>query len=349
MAALTRKGGPQRNFRSRRRFGKTEPHAGRISREVMEHRYKQNRFQQLRGFCYAAASGSISKAAGRMFLSQPAVSQQIQSLERELGVTLFIRGKGKMQLTHDGELLFQMAQSLIEELEHLDQRFRRRRFEIDEGHLEIAAGMSTILYLLPKYVEAFRRAHPKIELRLHQVTGLEGLEQLRSGLVDFAVGPLYQVPADIEFHPIVTYDPVVIACVGHPLCRKGKLTLLEISRHPLILPPRNLSTWPMVDSTFKKHGLSYQVAMEVGGWEAIKKYVALGMGISIIIQIGITGEEKLEVMPAAEFFPRRTYGVVTRKGRVLTPQAKRFVSLLLSSPMKNGNFPAATPAVSMSA
>ena len=296
----------------------------------MEFRYKQNRFQQLRGFCYTAASGSISKAAARMFLSQPAVSQQIQSLENELGVTLFVRGKARMQLTHDGELLFEMARSLIDELEHLDQAFRHRRLDIDEGRLEIAAGMSTILYLLPKYVEAFRRAHPRIEFRLHQVTGSEGLERLRSGLVDFAVGPLNQPPEDLEFHPIVSYDPVVITCRGHPLARKGKLSLAEISRYPLILPPRNLSTWPMIDSTFKKHGLPYQVAMEVGGWEAIKKYVALDMGISIIIRIGITGEENLEVISASEFFPGRIYGVVLRKGRILTPQARRFMGLLLT-------------------
>ena len=295
------------------------------------YRYKQNRFQQLRGFCYAASSGSISKAAKRMNLSQPAVSQQIQGLENELAVTLFVRRGAKIQLTHDGELLFEMARGLIEELEHLDEEFRQRRSEVDEGYIEIAAGLSTILYFLPKHVEAFRKAHPRIEMRLHNVTGLEGLERLRAGLVDFAVGPLMQAPADIEFHPIVSYDPVVITCLGHPLVNKEKLTLEEISQYPLILPPRNLSTWPMVDSTFKKHGLSYKVAMEVGGWEVIKKYVELGLGISIIISIGITGQEKLEVIPAGEFFPRRTYGVVLRKGRILSPQARRFINLLLSA------------------
>jgi DNA-binding transcriptional LysR family regulator len=295
------------------------------------HRYKQNRFQQLRGFCYAASSGSMSKAAQRMFLSQPAVSQQIQSLESELAVTLFARRGSKIQLTHDGELLFEMAGPLIEELEHLDDEFRQRRTEVDQGHLEVAAGLSTILYFLPKHVEAFRRAHPRIEMRLHHVTGLEGLERLRTGLVDFAVGPLMEIPADIEFHPIVSYEPVVITCLGHPLVYREKLSLEQISRYPLILPPRNLSTWPMVDSTFKKHGLSYEVAMEVGGWEPIKKYVELGLGISIIISIGITGQERLEVIPAGEFFPKRTYGVVLRKGRILTPQAKRFVNLLLNA------------------
>ncbi|SRR6266404_3365986 len=299
------------------------------------YRYKQNRFQQLRGFCYAASLGSISKAAKRMNLSQPAVSQQIQSLESELATTLFVRHPTRMELTHDGELLFEMARSLIEELENLDEEFRQRRSEIDEGHIEVAAGQSTILYFLPKHVEEFRRAHPKIEVRLQSVTGLEGLERLRQGLVDFAVGPLMHVPADLEFHPIVSYVPVVITCLGHPIVYKDKLTLEEISRYPLILPPRNLSTWSMVDSTFKEHGLSYQVAMEVGGWEVIKKYVELGLGISIIISIGITGQERLEVIPAGEFFPKRTYGVVLRKGRILTPQAKKFVALLLSASEMN--------------
>jgi DNA-binding transcriptional LysR family regulator len=294
------------------------------------YRYKQNRFQQLRGFCYAAATGSMSKAAKRMSLSQPAVSQQIASLESELSVTLFVRRGSRMQLTHEGELLYEMARPLVEQMEHLDEQFRLRRSEVDEGHIEVAAGTSTILYFLPKYVDEFRRAHPRIEMRLHNVTGLEGLEQLRAGLVDFAVGPLMSVPEDIEFHPVVSYEPVVITCLGHALASK-RLSLKEISRYPLILPPRGLSTWNLVDSTFKRHGLSYEVAMEVGGWEAIKKYVELGLGISLIIKIGITGQERLEVIPAGEFFPKRTYGVVLRKGRILTPQAKRFVSLLLSA------------------
>src|SRR5581483_11645171 len=192
-------------------------------------RYKQNRFQQLRGFCFAAAAGSVSKAARRMGRSQPAVTQQIQTLESEMGVKLFTRRGSSIQLTHDGELLFELALPLIEQMEHLEEQFGHRRSEIKEGHIEIAAGTSTILYLLPRYVAAFRRAYPKIEMRLHNVTGIEGLERLRAGLVDFAVGPLISVPADVEFHPIISYDPVVITCIGHPLARRPELTLEEIS------------------------------------------------------------------------------------------------------------------------
>jgi DNA-binding transcriptional LysR family regulator len=293
------------------------------------YRYKQNRCQQIRGFCYAASLGSVSKAAKRIGLSQPAVSQQIRSLEDEMAVTLFVRRGSGIHLTPDGELLLKMVKPLVEKLEHLDKEFKHQREGVEEGYVEVAAGGSTILYVLPKYVEEFRQAHPKIEVRLHSVTGPEGLAQLRTGFVDFAVGPLLEAPDDIVFHPMLSYDPVVITCLGHPLARKKKLSLHDISRYPLILPPRNLSTWRVVDGTFKEHGLQYQVAMEVGGWEVIKKYVELGLGISIISSVGITAQEKLEVIPAGEFFPKRMYGVVLRKDSILSPQAQRFVSLLL--------------------
>src|SRR5581483_1209659 len=122
------------------------------------YRYKQNRYQQLRGFCHAAMTGSVSQAARRMGRSQPTVTQQIQGLESELGVKLFSRIGSKIKLTHDGELLFEMAQPLIEQMENLDEQFNYRRLEVDEGRVEVAAGSSTILYFLPDYVKAFRRA-----------------------------------------------------------------------------------------------------------------------------------------------------------------------------------------------
>ncbi|MBI1318495.1 MAG: LysR family transcriptional regulator [Candidatus Hydrogenedens sp.] len=292
-------------------------------------RYKQNRVQQLRGFCYAAADGSISKAAERMYLSQPSVSMQIQALERELDVTLFERRGPRIHLTPDGELLFEMAMPLVEQLDALPDEFAQRRGNIDQGRIDLAAGWSTILYVMPQFVERFRSENPNIELKLHNVTGAEGLAQLRAGHVDFAVGPLLEIPEDIDFHPIVSYEPLLITAPGHPLSKKENLSLKQISKYPFILPPRHLSTWSTVDSVFKKQGLPYEVAMEVGGWEVIKKYVELGLGISVVMSICITGGENLAVIPANQWFPNRTYGVVLRKGKILTPQAKRFITMML--------------------
>src|SRR5215470_7537191 len=89
--------------------------------------YKQNRLQQLRGFCHAAQAGSISKAAEKLFLSQPSVSLQIQALERELKTQLFERRGPKIMLTPDGKTLYDLAAPLIDQIDSLDDTFAARR------------------------------------------------------------------------------------------------------------------------------------------------------------------------------------------------------------------------------
>jgi len=151
---------------------------------------------------------------------------------------------------------------------------------------------------------------------------------LHAGEVDFCVGPLLDIPEDIEFHPIVAYDSVLITPKGHPLSKRKQVLPRHISKFPLILPPRHLSTWRQVEYVFAQEGLPYEVRLEVGGWEVIKKYVEIGLGISIVMSICITGSENLEVIPVNEYFPRRTYGVVMRKGRQLSPQARGFIETM---------------------
>lgn len=291
-------------------------------------RYKQNRLQQLRGFYYAARETSISKAAERMSLSQPSVSLQIQALERELHAKLFERRGPRIDLTPDGQILLELAQPLVEGIDALEDDFAAQRDQVDRGRVDLAAGGSTILYVLPRFVEAFVKAYPGIELKIHNVTGKAGLALLREGEVDFAVGPLLDTPDDVVFYPIVSYEPVLITPKKHPLAAKDRVSLKDISKYPLILPPRQLSTWRMVEGVFAQHGLSYEVKLEVGGWEVIKTYVELGLGISIVMSICITGDENLAVKPVGKYFPKRTYGVVLRKGKVLSAQAKRFIEIM---------------------
>src|SRR5262245_41260178 len=166
--------------------------------------YKHNRLQQLRGFCHAAQTGSISKAAERLFLSQPSVSLQVQALERELKAVLFERRGPKISLTPEGQTLYELALPLVEEMDSLGDAFQARRGGIETGQLDIAAGESTTLYLLPPFVKQYLETYPGIELKLHNVTGRDGLARVRSDKVDFAVGPLLEMHDDIEYHPMFT-------------------------------------------------------------------------------------------------------------------------------------------------
>jgi len=294
--------------------------------------YKQNRLKQLRAFCNAARTGSVSAAAEQIFLSQPTVSLQIQALEREFDTLLFERRGPKIKLTPKGELLYRLAQPLVEGMDKLHETFATQCGRVDEATLDIAAGESTILYILPEPIRRFTRQYPKIEVKLHNVTGRDGLAMLRADEVDLAVGSMPEVPDDISYRPVVTYHPKLITPEGHPLATKPEVTLEDIAPHGLILPPRHLSTWRMVDLVFRQHGVSYQIALEAGGWEVIKKYVELGLGISIVTDVCLTGEERLACIALDRYFPKRSYGVVLRRGKFLSPQAKRFLHVL------NGTF-----------
>lgn len=290
--------------------------------------YKQNRLKKLRAFCYAAQAKSISKAAERLFLSQPSVSLQVRALEQELGVTLFERRGPRIDLTPEGHVLYVLASPLVEGMDTLPAIFAERCGNLDSGELDIAAGESTILYILPTFMQAFARQYPGIQLRMHNVTGRDGLSQLRADEVDFAVGSMLEVPDDIEYQPIFSHDTVLITARDHPLASKREVTLEDISPHGLILPPRHLSTWRVVDLVFQQHSVPYNVALEAGGWEVIKKYVGLGLGVSIVSSICLTDDDDLCAIPLGQYFPKRTYGVVLRRGKFLSPAARRFIAAM---------------------
>jgi len=292
--------------------------------------YKQNRLKQLRAFCGSVRAGSITEAAESLFLSQPSVSLQIQALEREFGITLYERRGPTLKLTPEGELLYQLAQPLVEGIDKLHETFAAHYGRLETGEVNIAAGESTILNILTAPVKQFAGRYPGIRIKLHNVTGRDGLAMLRNDQADFAVGPLLQPARDLVYRPVITYHPTLITPLDHPLANKARVTLEEISAYPLILPPAHLSTWQLVDGAFRQHNLSYNIALEAGGWEVIKKFVELGLGISIVTDVCLTGEERLSRTPLTEYFPNRSYGVVQRRGKFLSPQAQRFIEVMES-------------------
>ena len=299
--------------------------------------YKADRLKPLRAFCQVARLGSVSRAAEALYLSQPAITLQLQALERELGVRLFERTGRRLTPTREGDALYELARPLVEGIDALPAAFREQIRGLDAGELHVAAGSSTILYLLPKIVEAYRKAHPEVRLILHNVTGAGGLDLLRSDAVDLAVGSMLDVPADLSYTPVYRFEPMLITPPDHPLAHKRELELADLTPYGLILPPKRLTTYRLVDLVFQQNRVPYTVALEVGGWEVIKQYVAMGLGISIVTAICLTDadRQRLAARSLARWFPPRSYGVVMRKGKFLSAQARAFVELIqpeLSAP-----------------
>ncbi|WP_166762678.1 LysR family transcriptional regulator [Xanthomonas euroxanthea] len=292
--------------------------------------YKSDRLKPLRAFCQTVRLGSVSRAAEALYVSQPAVTLQLQALERDLGVALFERSGRRMAPSREGQLLYDMALPLVESLDGLEASFREKVRGLDAGELNIAANSSTILYLLPRIVAKFRARHPDVRLTLHNAISADGTDLLREDAVDLAIGSMLDVPADLNYAPVYRFEQLLIAPHDHPLAGTSTVTLQDLSPYPLILPPRRQVTYRLVDLVFQQARVPYTVALEVGGWEVIKQYVAMGMGISIVTAICVTEADRdtLATRSLKDYFPTRSYGVVVRKGKYLSPQARAFIELI---------------------
>lgn len=296
--------------------------------------YKQARYKLLKTFFVVAQKESITEAADSLFVSQPTVSLQIQALEREMGKKLFERRGPKIKLTPEGRTLYHLVQPLVAGVDSLKETFAASLGTIEDGDLSIAAGQSASLYILPDYIKRFNQKYPGIRIRLFNVTGQDGMKMLCADEVDLAFGPLLQEAEGISYKPSMSFNSILITAKDHPLTKLKKVTLRDISQYKLILPPKHLSTWRMVDTVFRQHNVKYTVGMEAGGWEIVKKYVEHGLGVSIVTDVCFTNAEKDNIASIAlgQYFPARSYGIIVRRGKFFTPQARKFIQMF------DGNF-----------
>ena len=229
----------------------------RKSSSTLRFPYKSDRLKPLRAFCQTARLGSVSRAAEALYVSQPAISLQLQALERELGVPLLERSGRRLVPTREGQVLYELALPLVEALDALPAAFRRGVGGLDAGELTIAANSSTILYLLPKIVDLFRRQHPDVRLTLQDAITADGTDLLRADAVDLVVGSMVDVPADLDYAPVYRFEPILLTPPGHALARAKRLTLEDIARYGLILPPKRQVTYRLVDQVFQQARVPY--------------------------------------------------------------------------------------------
>ena len=298
----------------------------------MKHLVTCNLLKELRAFCVTHQEGSMSKASEVLYASQPTISLQIKTLEQEMGVRLFERRGPRLKITTEGEILYEIVKPLVQGIDRVKETFEARFGDLSSGELTIAAEESTILYTLPGPIREFVQQYPGIRLKLENVTGRDGRQMLLADEVDIAVNSMLNSPDNLHFEPFVSYPSSLITPKQHPLAQKDSITLKDIGQYGMILPPAHFSSWRLVKMVFALNGASYKVVLEAGGWEVVKRYVSMGLGISIVTSICLTDDdrENFNIMPLDEYFPARKYGVVSREGKSLSAPAQKFVDILIN-------------------
>lgn len=292
-------------------------------------------WQQLLGFYHVAQSGSFTKAAEATFRTQSALSQQIKSLEEECDCQLLERiGKRRLRLTPAGEKMLAFARLVLSNYEELQEELAEIK-KLPRGRLQVAAPFTTLFHLLPNYFQAYRRQFPHVQLTILDRPQETVLQLVHNGTVDFGFARESIVPGDLRAQRWQHLRTVLMVPPDHPLAGAHQVSLPEIARYPLIVPPADLkySGRRLLEEQCARQGLTYQIAMESANVELSYRYVELGLGISFATLAGdasLWPRRRLVFIPLDELFPADYLVIIMRPDKTLTSYKTAFVNLLIS-------------------
>ena len=284
--------------------------------------------QNLRAFLLVAESGSFSKAAKRLHLTQPAVSKRIAQLEAQLNVSLFDRIGRRISTTEAGEALLPHARAVHLEMQAAQQSVRDLAGEV-RGRLRLATSHHIGLHRLPPLLSFFSKAFPAVQLDIDFMDSEKAYELTLQGEVELAVVTL--APSSIV--NIVTrpiwLDPLdFMVQEGTQLTRKKALGLKELSRHPAILPGLNTYTGQIVKSLFEQRSLPIQIAITTNYLETIRMMASVGLGWTVLPRS--MRDPSLATLPIRDARIERTLGAIHHEGRSLSRAAQAFIEALES-------------------
>jgi len=301
--------------------------------------YKRNRIQQLKGFYHTAQTGSMSKSAKKMGLSQAAITLQIQSLERDLEMQLFIRDKKRIKLTEEGKLLYTQAAFYIQGIEDLFEGFSYLVQKRKLNTIDIAANHVSISYILPKYIRKFKLSNPTTKLKIRNLTKSEGISRLLNDEIDMFIYPMSpnDIPDELEFFPIVKYQPILLVKKDHFLATKKNLVLKDVAKYELVRIDPKFITLPAFEEVIKAHGLHTSIEFEMSDWEILKKFVKADIGVAIISKIVLEGEGDGDLIgiPLTNYFPEIIYGALVKKGKKQHGLFKSFFEFIIKEKLLN--------------
>jgi DNA-binding transcriptional LysR family regulator len=236
--------------------------------------------RQLRYFVAVAEERNLTRAAGRLHIAQQSLSQQIRTLEAQLGVTLFERSTRGVELTAVGAVLLREARPVLAQAERAVEAVQRAA-RGEQGELRVGFLSTVANYFMPPVVRAFRERHPAVTLHTEDVPIAALVAGLRDGTLDAGLSrpPLVD---DLATEVVLREPVAAVLPEGHPLADRAELTLADLADEPWVLTPR--ASWPpwhrSYDEDFARAGYRPRVVQRGTTPQGLLALVAAGVGVT---------------------------------------------------------------------
>lgn len=280
----------------------------------------------LYAFVAVADTGSFSTASEQLFLTQPAVSKRVSSLEAELDSPLFDRIGRKVTLTEAGVALLSRARTILHQVEDSKREIQNLSGHI-AGKLSIGTSHHIGLHRLPPILRAFTHAHPEVELDLHFMDSEEACQAIEHGDLEMGIVTLPMEPAKVLQTTKIWSDPLdIIVNQSHPLALLSEVSPKQLAKHSAILPTAGTYTRQIFEHTMRAHKLKLKIGLSTNYLETIKMMVSVGLGWSVLPRSMLNKELKTLNIDGIKL--ERQLGVVWHSGHTLSNAAKAMSIML---------------------
>lgn len=282
--------------------------------------------QSLRAFVAVADHGSFSLAAEALYLTQPAVSKRIATLEDQLGVRLFDRIARRVSLTEAGRLLLPRAREILVMVDDSQRALANLAGDVG-GSLTMATSHHIGLHRLPPLLKAYTQAHPDVRMDMRFLDSEQAYQGVLDGELEIAVVTLAPSPDPQLTVVPVWVDQLRFVCGNdHPLAGQRTLSLSALTGFDAVLPGHLTFTRGIVVETFAREGLKVNVALSTNYLETLKMMVAIGLGWSVLPESLI--DDEVTVLPIAHRPIERPLGYIVHKSRTLSNAARSMLAML---------------------
>lgn len=282
-------------------------------------------------FYYTARYGSITRAAGELSISQPAVSQSLRHLEQELQVTLFQRTSKGVVLTAEGRALFTHVRRGYEQIEQGVDLVRRMQ-NMEVGEIHIGASDMTLQYYLLPYLEKFHELYPDIKVIVKNAPTPETLELLNDGRIDFGVvSEPFDQPEDVECRPVREIEDIFVAGRRFMDNKNKMMDFQELKALPMIFLEENTSTRTYMDTFLREQGVELQPEFELATSDMIVQFALRNLGVGCVVKdfaLPALEDGKLFELRFNKIIPKRHFCVVTDSKTVLSEAAKNLLKIM---------------------